>query len=320
MRWAAFILNDEFRAFQGRVRQVVAVVLDGFLLLDLAGPLGALEVAGNYVSDPYAINLISVSGGVVRSSSGVGVETMSFRRQHQSTCHSFLWGPDRKGRRFCRTRCAHPRDEFKRPPLCPHMLRRISACRCWPSGRAACNNHWGEAQLFRRDYPGTAVDAECLFVEDGTIWTSAGITAGIDLALALIESDHGFLLNKGSRKASLFITGGEGGSNNFRHASTARPGWPIWNTARMGTRTAARAHGCKPPRRTMLPQSAPVFPRFRTGDWPAPCESDRENERRLRIFRRYCWERKSGNYRLKMRYRDHCRMRRSFIRIRGFSP
>lgn len=59
-------------------RRVVVVVFDGFLLLDVAGPLGALEVAGYYVEDGYAIELTSVSGGIVRSSAGVTVETVPF--------------------------------------------------------------------------------------------------------------------------------------------------------------------------------------------------------------------------------------------------
>ena len=48
-------------------RRVVVIVFDGFLLLDVAGPIGALEVAGYYVEDGYAIELTSASGGMVRS-------------------------------------------------------------------------------------------------------------------------------------------------------------------------------------------------------------------------------------------------------------
>jgi transcriptional regulator GlxA family with amidase domain len=52
--------------------------------------------------------------------------------------------------------------------------------------------HWAAAGTLRRDYPQIAVDSDCIFIEDGNVWTSAGITAGIDLALALVEKDHGF--------------------------------------------------------------------------------------------------------------------------------
>src|SRR5262249_55517490 len=59
-------------------RRVVAVVFDGFLLLDLAGPLGAFELAGYPAQCGYALELVSVRGGIVRSSAGVSVETVVF--------------------------------------------------------------------------------------------------------------------------------------------------------------------------------------------------------------------------------------------------
>jgi transcriptional regulator GlxA family with amidase domain len=51
--------------------------------------------------------------------------------------------------------------------------------------------HWRFAQDVARRFPALVVDPEAIYVEDGPFWTSAGITAGIDLALALIEADHG---------------------------------------------------------------------------------------------------------------------------------
>ena len=57
-------------------------------------------------------------------------------------------------------------------------------------GRKAAT-HWLEAPELARRHPGIEVDADSLFVNDGHIWTSAGITAGIDLALALVEADCG---------------------------------------------------------------------------------------------------------------------------------
>jgi len=51
--------------------------------------------------------------------------------------------------------------------------------------------HWARAGRMAQDYPRVTVDAEAIFVRDGDLWTSAGITAGLDLALALVEDDHG---------------------------------------------------------------------------------------------------------------------------------
>lgn len=55
-------------------------------------------------------------------------------------------------------------------------------------GRRACT-HWASAQELQRLYPEVRVDAEPIFVRDGSVWTSAGVTAGMDLALALVEDD-----------------------------------------------------------------------------------------------------------------------------------
>ncbi|TKC81221.1 GlxA family transcriptional regulator [Trinickia terrae] len=51
--------------------------------------------------------------------------------------------------------------------------------------------HWAVADALKEKYPGVRVDADCIFIREGSIWTSAGVTAGIDLALALVEEDFG---------------------------------------------------------------------------------------------------------------------------------
>jgi transcriptional regulator GlxA family with amidase domain len=57
-------------------------------------------------------------------------------------------------------------------------------------GRRAAT-HWRAVEKLRRFYPLIEVDAEAIFVRDGNVWTSAGVTAGIDLALAIIDADFG---------------------------------------------------------------------------------------------------------------------------------
>ena len=58
------------------------------------------------------------------------------------------------------------------------------------AGRRAVT-HWRACARLAREYPDIVVDPEPLFIRDGDIWTTAGVTAGIDLALSLIEDDHG---------------------------------------------------------------------------------------------------------------------------------
>lgn len=57
-------------------------------------------------------------------------------------------------------------------------------------GRRAAT-HWATAALLRSEHPGVHVDADSIFVRDGNVWTSAGLTSGVDLALALVADDHG---------------------------------------------------------------------------------------------------------------------------------
>ncbi len=51
--------------------------------------------------------------------------------------------------------------------------------------------HWARAQQLRKEYRGLTVDPDPIYVRDGNVWTSAGVTAGIDLTLAMVESDYG---------------------------------------------------------------------------------------------------------------------------------
>jgi transcriptional regulator GlxA family with amidase domain len=57
-------------------------------------------------------------------------------------------------------------------------------------GRRA-TTHRAECALLQQDYPTVSVEPDSIYVHDGNVWTSAGVTAGIDLALALVADDHG---------------------------------------------------------------------------------------------------------------------------------
>jgi transcriptional regulator GlxA family with amidase domain len=57
-------------------------------------------------------------------------------------------------------------------------------------GRRAAT-HWIGAEALQREYPAVSVDKNAIFVRDGSVWTSAGVTTGIDMALAIVEEDHG---------------------------------------------------------------------------------------------------------------------------------
>jgi transcriptional regulator GlxA family with amidase domain len=79
-------------------------------------------------------------------------------------------------------------------------------------GRQA-TTHWELADLLARRYPRISVDGDRIFTHDGRIWTSAGVSAGIDLALAMVEEDHGHALaSEIARRLVLFMRRGAGQS------------------------------------------------------------------------------------------------------------
>src|SRR5258708_9496912 len=75
--------------------------------------------------------------------------------------------------------------------------------------------HWRFAARLQRDYPSIRVEADRIYCRDGNIWTSAGITAGIDLSLALIEEDHGFDIAKSVAQHLVVYHRRHGGQSQF---------------------------------------------------------------------------------------------------------
>jgi transcriptional regulator GlxA family with amidase domain len=170
-------------------REIAIVVFPGFQLLDAAGPVAVFEIAERFRPDNYALSVLSPGGGSVRSSSGVSLAAGPLERRRFDTV--IVSGGDMA------------LAEESRPAivnwLCDDAWRR-SAGVCSGAffladaglldGRRA-TTHWDAAERFRQRYPKVRLDADRMFIRDGNVWTSAGISAGIDLALALVEEDLG---------------------------------------------------------------------------------------------------------------------------------
>ena len=81
-------------------------------------------------------------------------------------------------------------------------------------GRRA-TTHWNACGRLAARYPAVQVDPEPIFVRDGPVWTSAGVTAGIDLALALVEADHGAELSRTVARQLVVFVQRPGGQTQF---------------------------------------------------------------------------------------------------------
>jgi transcriptional regulator GlxA family with amidase domain len=75
--------------------------------------------------------------------------------------------------------------------------------------------HWSASERLRRAFPAVAVEDDPIFVRDGAVWTSAGVTAGIDLALALVEDDHGAAVARAVAKQLVVFVQRPGGQAQF---------------------------------------------------------------------------------------------------------
>ncbi|HEU0229551.1 MAG TPA: GlxA family transcriptional regulator [Burkholderiaceae bacterium] len=166
------------------------VVYPGFNLLDLSGPLGAFDTAARTSEEPvYSLRVLSEAGGLVASSSGVEVVTSPLGAYAPDTVivvggrgvSLALESPSLVS--FVQAAASR-----RLASVCTgaFLLARAGVL----DGRRA-TTHWRHAARLQRDYPRVRVEADRIFVRDGAVWSSAGITAGIDLALALIEDDMG---------------------------------------------------------------------------------------------------------------------------------
>jgi transcriptional regulator GlxA family with amidase domain len=216
---AESFLHDDFRAISDMPRRVVAIAYEGFLLLDLAGPLGALEVASYHAPDGYAVELTSVHGGIVHSSAGIGIATVSFTAGVPvdllivpGGLGSMEAATDESVLTLIRDVASHAR---RTASVCSGAF--LLAAAGMLDGKKA-TTHWGGVTKLQRDYPRVAVDGDSIFIEDGNVWTSAGITAGIDLALALIERDHGFAVAQQVAQGLVVYHRRPGGQRQFSAA------------------------------------------------------------------------------------------------------
>ncbi len=195
---AAMTTGEQRRSIPRRARRVAILAFPDVQSLDVTGPLEVLDAATRLLRasgsrDPgYEVRVVSPDGEAVRSTSGLALLPHSSLAGAPAPLHTLIvaggsghwraaedagtlqWIAD-SARRARRT-----------ASVCTgaFLLARAGVL----SGRRA-TTHWSWAARLQRDHPDVLVDPEPIFVRDGRVWTSAGVTAGMDLALALVEED-----------------------------------------------------------------------------------------------------------------------------------
>ena len=192
------------------------LVFPGFQLLDAAGPISVFEIAARLAGKAASIKLIAVRPGPVRSSSGV---EMLARRAGSASAFTTLivaGGEGVQEAMTCKTtqallRAAARRD-IRLASVCSgaYLLAEAGLL----DGRRA-TTHWRRTRHFLSSYPQVKLEPDRIFVRDGNIWSSAGITAGIDLALAMAAEDFGDAIAQQAARHLVLYQRRGGGQSQF---------------------------------------------------------------------------------------------------------
>ena len=173
-------------------RAIGFLIFPDFQLLDAAGPLAAFEIAARYAEGAYALTVLAATTGAVRSSSGAVMIAAPLTDAPALDTLVIAGG-------------AGTRAASQDPAVLAYVLavsgrvRRVAsvcsgtyvlAAAGLLDGRRA-TTHWSRSAHFARRYPHIRLEPDRIYIRDGSIWSSAGITAGIDLSLALIAEDLG---------------------------------------------------------------------------------------------------------------------------------
>ncbi|HEY4341963.1 MAG TPA: GlxA family transcriptional regulator [Steroidobacteraceae bacterium] len=197
-------------------RQVAFLIYPDFQLLDAAGPIAAFEIAERYRPGSYLLRIVAPEPGSVTSSSGVSMHAGSLGRTLGVDTLVVAGGEGSRTvlscprtRRFIRS-CA--RRARRTGSVCSGAY--LLAAAGILDGKHA-TTHWSCSIDFARRFPRVHLEPDRIYIKDGAIWTSAGITAGIDLALALIEEDLGEAIARQTAQQLVVYFRRPGGQSQF---------------------------------------------------------------------------------------------------------
>ncbi|NMM77424.1 AraC family transcriptional regulator [Rhodococcus sp. SRB_17] len=186
--------------------RVDLVVYPGFKALEAVGPMSVFDYANVHLRqhgrpDGYAVRVVAARRGAVPSDTLMALDAThtlaELEEEGSAGCTVVLVG----SRNIEQVLAASPELVDWAARVAPHVPRMIALCSGsfflaaagLLDGRRAAT-HWSVAAALQQRYPRIAVDADAIYVRDGHLWTSAGVTAGIDLALAVVEEDFGHAL------------------------------------------------------------------------------------------------------------------------------
>jgi transcriptional regulator GlxA family with amidase domain len=219
-------------------RHVIVVVFPGVQPLDAVGPVEVFTGASKAAhalghSSGYRVSLASTEGQTIWSESGVGLSTAPLPGPDEEIDTVVLAGGNGVHEaRHDALLMAWIRE------VAPRCRRLTTVCTGAFLGAEAglfdgrrVTTHWASAERLGTEFPSLSVDAGPIYVRSGKYWTSAGVTAGIDLALALVQEDHGVEVAQTVARWLVMFLHRPGGQTQFAS--------PVW--VRRADRSTVRA-------------------------------------------------------------------------------
>lgn len=200
--------------------RVGIVVFDGVTMLDVAGPADVLSEAGRFGAD-YRIELLSPGGRDVRAANGMRVAADASLGDRRTFDTVLVAGGDvvltRPVDDLAEATAGLAADATVVGSVCTGAF--VLAATGLLDGHRA-TTHWRHATELARRHPAVTVEPDRIFVRDGRLATSAGVSAGIDLALALLEADQGAELARAVARSLVLVMQRSGGQSQFSTSLT----------------------------------------------------------------------------------------------------
>jgi len=192
------------------------IIFPDFQLLDVAGPISVFEIANRYARDETPIRVMAARPGPVRSTSGAEMLAGKFGSPGAITTLIISGGDGVEA--AARNTCV---SNFVKA-VASRGTRIASVCSGTfvlaeagiLDGKRA-TTHWQRTRQFLATYPKVKLEPDQIFVRDGQVWSSAGITAGIDLALAMVAEDFGEAIVERTARQLVLYHRRSGGQSQF---------------------------------------------------------------------------------------------------------
>jgi transcriptional regulator GlxA family with amidase domain len=197
-------------------RTIGFLIFPDFQLLDATGPIAAFEIGGRYQGGAYDLRVLAATAGPVRSSSGAALYADALADAPDLDTLVVAGGDGTRQSAYDPVMLDYVRvvaGKARRvTSVCSGAF--ILAAAGLLEGRRA-TTHWSRTKDFARRFPGVRLEPDRIFIKDGSVWTSAGITAGIDLALALVAEDGGETIARQTAQQLVVYHRRPGGQSQF---------------------------------------------------------------------------------------------------------